>query len=403
MTWAVAASAVLAGAWVGGAAGAALAGSEVGEMCRMRSAPTSPTMEALAGRISKAGAKGGAKLVSELLTANRSGFPLIEDSLVTLVYAGKVAVRACIPSDLNGWDTKAHEMQRLGEADLYYRTLALPPDARIDYKFYVDGAWMLDPLNPKTVRGGFGDNSAFAMPGYVDPWEIAPADSSKRGRIEKHEFSSKILGNTRLIQVYLPPHYTPGGSYPAIFVQDGGEYITLGSMTNVLANLAAKGLVPPVVAVFIDPVDRNYEYYLNPAYERMIVEEVLPFVREQYGVARKPSDTAIMGASLGGEISLMIALDHPEVFGKCGSQSGAFGIEEGKQIAMVGRGSRKPVDVYLDCGTFESLLESNRAMRDALKGKGYQVRYREFNEGHSWGNWRAHIDEALTFFWGKEP
>jgi enterochelin esterase-like enzyme len=28
--------------------------------------------------------------------------------------------------------------------------------------------------------------------------------------------------------------------------------------------------------------------------------------------------------------------------------------------------------------------------------------YREFNEGHSWGNWRAHIDDMLVFFWGEE-
>jgi enterochelin esterase family protein len=76
-------------------------------------------------------------------------------------------------------------------------------------------------------------------------------------------------------------------------------------------------------------------------------------------------------------------------------------VEDGRLIATVSSAPRKPVDAYLDCGTFEKLLDSNRAMHEALYAKGYRVGYKEYNEGHSWGNWRAHIDEALTFFWGK--
>jgi len=41
-------------------------------------------------------------------------------------------------------------------------------------------------------------------------------------------------------------------------------------------------------------------------------------------------------------------------------------------------------------------------MKDVLEMKGYNIMYREFNEGHSWGNWRAHIDDMLVFFWGEE-
>ena len=373
--------------------------AEGGGMCEFL---LSPKIDVLTAKLDKAGAKGRAKVIDQFRAENAGGFPLIEDSLVTFVYVGKVALRACVPSDLNGWDTKAHEMSRLGEADLYYRTLKLPRDARIDYKFYVDNGWMLDPLNPRTVKGGFGDNSAFAMPLYAEPAEIAQAEPASRGKIVEHQFSSKALGNTRRLQVYLPVGYRPGAApaYPVVFVQDGGEYLALASMANVLDNLIARGSIPPVIGVFIDPVDRNYEYYLNATYGRVVAEEIVPFVRQTYSVSREPARNAIIGASLGGEISLMIALDHPDVFGKCGSQSGAFGIEENHLINTVRRASRKPVDVYLDCGTFEDLLGSNRAMRDALAAKGYGLRYQEFNEGHSWGNWRAHLDDMLLFFWG---
>jgi enterochelin esterase family protein len=369
----------------------------------------SPKIKALAEAVAKASPKNRNRIISGFMGRNRYEFPLVEDSLVTFVYRGKVLGKVCVPSDLNRWDTNGDELERLDGTDFYCRTLALPMDARIDYKLYVDNAWMLDPLNSKTVRGGFGDNSAFAMPAYEEPLEIAEAKSIEHGAIETHEFVSKVLPTTRRIQVYVPVGYTPMGvsgsaigNCRAIFVQDGGEYITLGSMVNVLDDLIARGEIPPVVAVFIDPVERNSEYRLNPGYERMITDELLPFIRDRYDVARDPAKTAIMGASLGGEISVMIALDHPEIFGKCGSQSGVVGLDDGRLVRAVKAEPRKAVDFYLDCGRFGDAIDENRLMREALLEEGYALKYQELNEGHSWGNWRAHLDDMLVSFWGSD-
>lgn len=382
----------------------------------------SPTIEKLASRVREAKPVEVDAITSGFVEEHRGDLPLIEGDLVTFVYKGMVALRATVPSDLNRWDTKAHEMERLGESDLLYLTLKLPPDARIDYKFYVDGMWMLDPLNDETVSGGFGPNSAFGMSGYKPPPEIAYVDTLPHGTLETHQFESEIIAGVRQIQVYLPPDYRPltvsegavgvggremrggprfAGTYPVVFVQDGGEYVTLGSMVNVLDYAIAHGHIPPVVAVFIDPLDRNYEYFLNKDYARMMVDEILPMVRARYDVSSEPGKNAIMGASLGGAISVMIALDHPEVFGKCGSHSGAFEVNDGELVKRVASEPKRPVDFYLDCGTFGDLTDSNRSMSKALEEKGNSVMYQEFNQGHSWGNWREHIDDMLVFFWGK--
>jgi enterochelin esterase family protein len=173
-------------------------------------------------------------------------------------------------------------------------------------------------------------------------------------------------------------------------------------MVNVLDYVIAHDLVPPMVAVFIDPLDRNYEYFLNKDYERVVVDEIVPFIRERYDVSGKPEKNAIMGASLGGAISVMIALDRPDVFGKCGSHSGAFEINEGELIERVASEPKRNVQFYLDCGTFGDLLNENRQLKKAMEEKGYNSMYQEFNQGHSWGNWRDHIDDMLVFFWGKE-
>ena len=341
-------------------------------------------------------------IISALIEENRDRIPIVEDDLATFIYYGKVGLRVTVPSDLNSWDTKVHEMTRVGETDLHYLTLQLPRDARIDYKFYVDKVWMMDPLNPKTVTGGFGPNSELSMPDYIFPAEIVPSDTIPHGVIEVHHFESKIMNNSRNVHVYTPAAYEDGGAYHAIFVHDGGDYISLGSMVDVLDNLIYAGSIPPVVAVFIDPVDRNFEYWANPEYERVVVEEILPFVTAGYSISGDPAKTAVMGASLGGAISLFISANHPDIFGKCGSQSGAFALDGGTLFAKMEKLERQPVDFYLDTGVIGDLVDDNRRMRDILEMKDYNLMYQEFNEGHSWGNWRAHLDDMLIFFWGKE-
>ncbi|MBC8043114.1 MAG: T9SS type A sorting domain-containing protein [Rhizobacter sp.] len=38
-----------------------------------------------------------------------------------------------------------------------------------------------------------------------------------------------------------------------------------------------------------------------------------------------------------------------------------------------------------------------------LQQKGYPYKYKEWNDGHSWGNWREHIDESLEYFFPATP
>jgi len=55
---------------------------------------------------------------------------------------------------------------------------------------------------------------------------------------------------------------------------------------------------------------------------------------------------------------------------------------------------------YLDLGTYDiaQLILLVRSFIPILQAKGYSYEYIEYHEGHSWGNWRAHIDNALEMF-----
>ena len=161
------------------------------------------------------------------------------------------------------------------------------------------------------------------------------------------------------------------------------------------------GRVRPLIAICPDPVDRNKEYWLNENYARFVLEEVLPHIDSLYGTAAQPALRGTLGASLGGLTAVMLAYRHPDVFGVAISQSGAFQVNNGALIEEIQKGPVKPVRFWLDSGTLEgdSRGEPTRQMAAALDARGYEAIVRYYPEGHSWGNWRAHVEEALAAFW----
>ena len=57
----------------------------------------------------------------------------------------------------------------------------------------------------------------------------------------------------------------------------------------------------------------------------------------------------------------------------------------------------RPTRIFIDVGTLYDQLAQTRDFRDILRKKGYTLEYVEVNEGHSWGHWRAWIDDGLAY------
>jgi len=56
----------------------------------------------------------------------------------------------------------------------------------------------------------------------------------------------------------------------------------------------------------------------------------------------------------------------------------------------------------MSTGTIFDTAPEAQQMKALLESKGYPLYYREVHEGHSWGNWRALLDEALRYLWPKQ-
>jgi enterochelin esterase-like enzyme len=296
--------------------------------------------------------------------------------------------------------------------DVWYTTITLPCDARVDYKIVINGAdWMLDPVNPELQYGGAGPNSVLAMPCYEAPAETQLRYDINRGLLSNaYTFSSQALGYEVLFYVYFPHEYQETNAYPVIYVTDGHEYAddALGGMVNILDNAIADSLIPPVMAIFLDPRNpyggenrRMDELMMNPRYAAFLAEELVPAVDETFATSVYDGDRAIMGTSLGGLNAAYVVLNYSYVFGRAALHSPAFWPRQ--EILDLYRDSRRlPVSYYISAGTIYDGLELATEFRDILHDGAFHMRFVTTNEGHSWGQWRGQILPALRFFWGGE-
>ena len=322
------------------------------------------------------------------------------DTMAHFFYTGNVQ-SVSVPGDATGWDPGEDIMSQIEGTNFWYFTSTYENDARLDYKYVTNGSnWILDPRNPNAVSGGYGPNSELAMPAYVQPPEIEYYPSMPHGSIFDTLFFSSALANSRHVKVYMPPDYEQEQQeYPVILFHDGLDYLSLADTKNVLDYLIDNDLIDPVIGVFVPAVNRNEEYHgnLKEEYTEFIVAEVMGWVDNKYRTLTDPKFRAMAGASDGGNISLWIGMNHPEVFGKVAAYSSNVITEISSTFQ---NGPVLDLDIYLDIGTYDIsiLIPMVHDFRNILETKGYNYLFYEWHEGHSWGNWRAHIDNALQFF-----
>ncbi len=370
---------------------------------REEAAPTFPTWKA---RLEAAGASELEEEVSRFLQILKTlGTPMIEGPQVNFIYYGPQASQVELTGEFNEWGRSGHAipMARLGSTGFFYHTMQLSEPARLEYKLIIDGEWQLDPFCPNQVDNGVGGSNSYFIAGdFHEPPELQWRGEIAHGRVEQFEFSSRRLDNTRHLYVYLPAAYDEDGAqrFGSLYVHDGGEYLERAKMANVLDNLIADGDVPPLVTVMVDPVNRMEEYWANDRYLDFLCDELLPEIEQRYRIVSNRKLRGIMGASLGGLISVYAALSHPDLFSLVAGQSSALMIEEEKLASLIKQTRRASFRFYFDVGKYEPrFIPAHEQLLALLKRKRWPVLYQELAGGHNWTSWRAHLKDLLIFLW----
>jgi len=340
------------------------------------------------------------ELVDDYMTEIKI-FPIVEDTFAHFVFKCE-GLKPHLAGDFTGWDPTIAPMENIVGTDVWFITKSFDRGARLDYQFvYNDSIWVLDPLNPNKNIGGFGYNSELRMPDYIIPKEIDYVKDNLHGTIIDTTWYSKELGNSRQIKVYLPPnYYSEKLSYPLVLVNDGSEYLSYAKMDNVLDNLISNGVIRPIIAVFVPPIDRTKEYVTDykENYTDFIINDVIDWVDKKFRTQKDPSNRMVMGSSYGGNISLWISKEHPNTFGLVGVFSPFIEDDILNYFADL---SDTNLDIFILHGKYDhidAIHESAHNLRSILDKKSIKYIYREYPDSHSYGFWRGHIDELLTSY-----
>ena len=341
---------------------------------------------------------------SEIETAieKNNGTPLNSNqSLLFLVkHDGKRPPR--LVGDFNEWAAtdgrfaQSGAMNRIGETSWYSFQVDALPRARFEYAVQIGQQKLPDPRNPRIVETFGSSHSEVVMQGAKIG--IAGEDPVKKffGEIQSFEFVSTIWNNTREIFVYLPPNYDETElEYPTLFVLDGGNWLEHGRLDATLDKLIQSGKLDPIIAVFVPPVQRAFEYGGSSKFRQLVTTELIPEIQKRYRTSLDLNQVAILGVSRGGLAALDLAFHEPQ-FGYVAVLAPA--IKPLPFLEKMKSAKKKSFRVAVtECAyDLEQLRAQAQELRDVLENKQYDYQYEVAPINHSYNGWRHHVEDWLV-------
>lgn len=320
-------------------------------------------------------------------------------------------------------------------------------DKIIQFKF-TRGGWDKEELDPE---GYTLSNRQFTYKGHSDEirvsigkWKDLEGGSKGKkptalGDIRIHSMTiPQIEDRERKIRVYLPPNYENNDKrYPVLYMHDGQNLFDEASASfgmewkvdETLEDFYKAGKTDGVIVVGIDSIpDKKlrYEEYTSfnwshpdvgpieakgEAYGKFIIETLKPFIDNKYRTYADRENTAIAGSSMGGYISIYIAMKYQDHFSKVASVS-TVALDN----PMVGYKLRElveasdptyDIEVYLDIGDQETLsyatepeilIQSNRKMCKSFQKAGFEnITCKTIKDGiHNENSWADRFGDIFS-------
>jgi len=269
---------------------------------------------------------------------------------------------------------------------------------------------------------------------------VAQQPHTLTGDIRFHKgFHSNILNNDRDVVVYLPPGYEANkAKHYAVFYLHDGQNLFDGATSFIpgqewrvdetAQRLIAAGKIEPLIIVGIYnagrerineytlAADAKYKGGKADLYGRMLVEELKPFIDSHYRTKRDAQHTGLGGSSLGGLVSIYLALKYPTVFGRAAVVSPSVWFSDKQIVYYVEALGKKPkVRIWMDIGTKEGgtaeealqTVSDARLLKETLIKQGWRLgKDLEYFEAegavHNEAAWAARVEPILTFLFPRK-
>jgi enterochelin esterase-like enzyme len=173
---------------------------------------------------------------------------------------------------------------------------------------------------------------ALALPAGADAAARAEAQAARAFQIRQLTVPSPNFRAPVPLIVFVPAGPAPRGGWPLVVMLHGyggdeGDWSELGHADDIYQTLLSQGAVRPALIAmpgmgstwFVDSERPN-----GILAERAMMRDVLPFLRDTFGISRDARDVAIIGNSMGGYGALRFGIKYPEVFGRVAALSPAI-------------------------------------------------------------------------------
>ncbi len=334
------------------------------------------------------------------------------DRTITLRFRAPDADEVVVIGELDGAD---HPMTK-GEDGVWSVTIGpFAPDV-YNYQFRVDGIVAMDPVNPwvKLGFGNFPPANLVSVPG--DGLQFDDAKNVPHGTVRLETYHSKSIGAPRTLWIYTPPGYEQSDeSYPVFYLLHGSgntdsSWILTGRANYIMDNLIADSQALPMILVTplgyarqgvgVGP-DREADGAGMPRgsdlFTRDVLEDVIPWVEDNYRVVADADHRALGGLSMGGGQTIEIGFPNTDVFHSLVIMSA--GSENASEVypeffADPEATNAKLKYLWIGIGKDDFLIASANALHEALESAGINHIYQVGEGRHEWVIWRHHLHEV---------
>ena len=279
-----------------------------------------------------------------------------------------------------------------------------------EYSFNIDGIRTVDGRNTWLKPQRWPGSSILHIPDSpAAHWDL---QKIPHGTVHHHDYFSKSLNKWRALVVYTPPKEQIKGPLPVFYLAHGYSdnqktWTVHGKAHWILDSLINQGKAKPMIIVMpnahaIDPPDiKKFDTYgpkNTKAFSDDLIEDVIPFIEDNYNVRKDTAGRAFAGLSMGGGHALSIALRHNETFSQVGAFSSA--TPKGDFIEEVEKNAdnlnRNLKVFWIACGDKDFLYERNQTMIAEFKRIGIKHDYYVTpDDTHAWPVWRRYLVEFL--------
>jgi enterochelin esterase-like enzyme len=159
--------------------------------------------------------------------------------------------------------------------------------------------------------------------------------------------------------------------------------------------------LPEFIIVLPEPVRRTEEYRPGSAHHSFLVNEVVPWIDEEFRTRARPSGRAVHGVSLGGLMAVWIGLNESGTFGAAGGQGGSFWYGRSRIVREVRQSAAVSTRFFVLCGRSDGNLIYNRALAAAMRESELRCHYSEVAGRHSWACWSRTLPDALRYYFAN--